>query len=85
MELAVNLLNVNVHKIKWHFGKMRLLGARLEQSKLFKSSSNSTFIITPKVQNSIELSSQRFIKGKQKLATISPVTRRGPKSNDDRD
>ena len=37
--MAVNLINVNVHKIRLNFGRVRLIGARFEQSKLLKSSS----------------------------------------------
>ena len=38
--MAVNLINVNVNKIRKNFGKVRLLGARFEQPKFFKYSTN---------------------------------------------
>ena len=37
--MAINYLNVKVHKIRLNIRKMRLLGARFEQSNLLKHSS----------------------------------------------
>ena len=39
-EMAINLYNVNVYKIRWKFGWVRLLEVRFEISKLSKISSN---------------------------------------------
>ena len=38
--MAINYINVNVHKIRLNIRKMRLLVARFEQSKLLKYSSD---------------------------------------------
>ena len=38
--MAINYINVNVHKVRLNISRMRLLGARFEQSKLLKFSSD---------------------------------------------
>ena len=49
--MAIKLYNVNVYKIRWTFGRVRLLGARFEQSNLAKISNvSSTFELTKSIK-----------------------------------